>query len=190
MDLIIKKIRNNIFLSYTVLFIVIFFCAIGSLFIVFKKTFVWEFDGVTQIVPSFLTYFHWWREFLNNIIHGNFSFPMYDLTIGLGNDLFIYNPLNIFYLPFIFWPDKHIELLIEILTVLKMYLAGISFIFFIRYKTNLKTNILVGSLIYIFSCSCINSFIQFAFCENFILFPLLFYGLEKNKKKNRLNRFF
>ena len=61
-------------------------------------------DGTSQHLASLLYYGDYIRTFFNNLIHGNFQFPMWNNSIGFGSDIIttlnyyaIGDPLNIVY---------------------------------------------------------------------------------------------
>lgn len=167
------------FIIYTVLFI-------GMVMIVFYpqiaggKTLVWGLDGVPQYYNVLLYQGNMIRE------HGLFS-PMWDLSVGLGQDVWttfsyygIYDPLN--------WTaalvkPEHMDVLYSVLICVRLYLAGLSFSCFELYsekKAGRKLAVLTGAFVY---CFCVHAIYLCVCFPNFIapmiFFPILLLGMKK-----------
>ena len=74
------------FWGYNVIFALV--CIIGySSFWIRGKSLIWEIDGLGQYYPSFLYIGQYLRECFYNCFHGNFGLPLFDISIGMGDDI-------------------------------------------------------------------------------------------------------
>lgn len=147
-------------------------------------------DGLSQHLPSLVYFGEYVRNFFSNLIHGNFHLPMWDMSIGYGSDILstlnyysIGDPLNLIYA---FSNKYNAEYFYNFMIILRLYLAGISFIVFGCYLKKNPHGILVGSFTYIFSGVFFISGIRHPFFLNpMIYLPLLIMGVEKIYRKER-----
>lgn len=177
-----KHWYNQYYFVYTVLFAITFFLCFFWFFRL-DKSFIWNPDGLS-IHYNFLAYFgEYLREFVSNIIQGKFRLPMWDYSLGYGSDIIIGNfsrvgdPLN--YLS-VFVSRENTELLHNVLSVLRIYLAGISFSVYCFKHRQKSYATLLGALTYAFCGVVLWAGVRHSYFINpMIYFPLLLLGAEK-----------
>ena len=147
----ISNLQGRIFLLYTIVF-----AGISALvFYPFYSrglTLIWEADGATQ-------YMIWLRYagvrlkgILSGILRGHPAIPLYDFTIGWGDDIRQIVKTDPFLLAgSLFVNRSDIGPLYSALTLLRIYASGVSFSIFCRHKRIPDRAALPGSLIYAFS---------------------------------------
>ena len=113
-------------------------------------------DGLVQHFNSFVYYGKFLRGIIRNLIYNHqLVIPMFDLSIGYGQD--IVKTLSYYVIgdPFsflsVFIPVKHAELGYSLLIILRLYLAGIAFSAYARRRRCRDAFVLAGALIYVFS---------------------------------------
>lgn len=174
---------------YSVVFLLAFLIAYSPL-IVANKTLIMPSDGRTQHYPLMVYVGRSIRGLVLNTFKGDFSIPLFDLNSGLGEDIIgLLNSLgrtDPLILLSAFVPTKYSEFLYCFLTILRIYLAGLSFSFLCRYFKKRTSYTLIGSIIYCFSayalyCSRAHPY----FINPMILLPLLIVGIDKIIKKDK-----
>lgn len=177
---------------YTSLFVFTFLLAYSP-FLLEGKSFIWTGDGRTQHYPALVYIGRYLRQIILNILHGDWSIPLFDMNIGLGSDVIA--TLNYYgfgdplYLLSVFVPTKYIEYLYNFLAIFRLYLAGLSFSLLCRYQKKRPPFILAGALIYVFSGYAIFSAVRHPYFINpMIQLPLLIIGIDKviQRKKSYL----
>lgn len=177
---------RNYYVSYTILF-AIFFAGAEFAFLYFGKSFLWAADGLSQHYPSLLYTRRWIREIARSIlVDHTFRFPMWDMSIGFGQDFqdaFSFRPINFL---FALVPESGIELFLLIRVILYLYLCGLCFSLLIRRFHWDGYAGLVGSMVYTFCgyslyYACRHTF----FMELMCYLPLLFLGIEHILEKKK-----
>ncbi len=170
-------------MNYTILF------ALVSLFISFfyilqKKTLLMG-DGLEQHITALAYFGKYLRHFLHLIfIDHTFQIPQWDFTMGVGGDIFttlhwyvIGEPITLLS---VFVPVDHADILYQALIFARLYLIGLSFIIFCRYKSFDDLSILCGSIVYAFCGYALAiGFRHPYFMMTLIYLPMLCLGLEK-----------
>ncbi|MBO4579795.1 MAG: YfhO family protein [Clostridiales bacterium] len=176
---------KDIILRFTLLFAL---CSvvIWLPFIIQGKTFVWNVDGISQHIPALIFFRKWLLEILGSIFSGNPDIPMWSYSLGEGSDVIdtlhyycIGDPLCLIVLLF---PEKFMGTCYTLLSVIRMYLAGIAFISFareIRPKAS-AVAFICGGLVYSLSNWALYCAVRHSFFLNpLILLPLMLLGIEK-----------
>ncbi len=172
---------------YTVVYILSMLLVYG-IFFVEHRTFVWKNDGLVQHY-ALLTYVgRYIRKFVQELSRGVFSVPLFDVNMNLGDDviglLYSLGRMDPLLLSSALVPAKYTEYLFVVLTLLRGYLAGLSFSYLCFYFHKKKEYALTGSLIYCFSGHAIFSTMRHPYFMNpLISLPLLIVGTEKVLKK-------
>lgn len=184
--------KNYVFVEYTILFAIL--CLIVfSPFYNKGLSLVWGdngSDGLTQHLNTVTYWGQYIRSFFENLIHGKLSLPMWDNSIGYGADIIstlnyyaIGDPINLIY---IFSNKYNAEYFYDFAMILRLYLAGFTFVCFGKYLGKNHIGILFGSVAYIFSGYMMLNGIRHPFFINpMIYLPLLIIGVEKIYKKER-----
>lgn len=178
----IKKLRKNVYLMYTLLFIVIAFFAF-IWFIIYGKTFIYDVDAYLQHY-SFLVKL---RRFITDIFSGNgVSLWTWDTEYGsdtLGNFAFVIcDPFA--YIAVAFKP-KYIDIGYTISVILRLYAAGLTMMAFLRYRKKNSFQTLVGGISYAFSSWAIGCIRHAFFLNPLVFFPLIILGVDKIDKEKK-----
>ena len=183
--------KKSTLLTYTIIFIFLVLL-IFFLFWSNGKAFIWNADGWTQHFKAFVYYGEWLKLLAENLfIHHKLDIPTFTFGLGYGSDLYttlqfyaIGDPLNI--LAGLI-PLKYQSFLYSLLVIVRLYLAGLAFIYYCFYfGANNKFAMLAGTYIYVFCGYSLFASIRHPFFINpMIYFPLLLLGVEKILKENK-----
>ncbi len=154
-------------------------------------------DAWRQHMKAVAYYSKWIRGALYNIfVQHNFHLQTFSFGMGYGSDLYttlqyyaIGDILNIFAA---FVKTEHIYEYFQFITVLRAYLAGITFSLFVRYlrKNAHPVALLSGMFTYAFGSYFMFLGIWHPFFANpMIYLPLVLLGAEKIIRENRRNTF-
>ena len=162
-------------------------------FIRYSRSFVNKVDGM----PQYIVYLRYMGQYLRlcakNILHGNLSLPLYDFSIGMGDDIgqiVRFHPLD--FLSALV-PSACTEQLYAVILLLRFYLAGLAFSLFAFYWNTVPLtgesepeeivyppNVLSGALVYVFSGFMLIRVMNHPiYAAPFIVLPLLLLGAEK-----------
>ena len=188
----IKEQRKYCYGVYTLMFLLM---CIGAFLPFFTegKSFVWGAgveDGLSQHFSALAYYGEALREFFRNLLAGHPKLVMWDMSLGYGADILstlnyyaIGDPLNLLYG---FVSPKNTETMYNFMIVLRMYLAGITFIMYARKMKKRSYGTVIGALVYVFSGFCFRLGLRHPFFINpIIYFPLLCLGIEKIYQRER-----
>ena len=172
-----KKQYLIYFGCYTVVFAVFALLAFQT-FIRFNRTLLWAQDGISQYYPRAVYFSKYMKELFAGIFSGNFELPMYDFSIGMGAEIiYSFEPL---YFLFALFPEEKIELAYNIITILRFYVAGISFSAMCFYFKKEPFSVLIGSMVYVFcSFALYGGARHTMFMVPMILLPLLVVAMEE-----------
>jgi len=165
---------------YTVLFLGISFFVLYP-FLEYNRTLIWKIDGM----PQYLLWLQYTGEYLQNALHGllngSLVLPKYDFEIGMGGDVNTFlksEPMVLFGI--FLTPKISAWKFYTILSVIRLYLPGLSFGAYGFYRKYSFFPVLTASLFYTFTGFAfyqVERHPQFAL--PIILLPLLFIGLEQ-----------
>jgi len=171
---------KNTYLIYSMIFLVLS-PFVFQTFIVEHKSFVWSLDGLDQHYQALLYYGRHLRAFFEGK-----GFPMIDFSVGMGYDVLttlnyyvIGDPLALFS---VFMTKRNGTVIYDFLVILRFYLAGISFCYFMNsfFEKKKTEAIVLGAVIYIFSGYALFAAVRHPFFMNpMIYLPLLLAGMEK-----------
>ena len=188
----IKEQRKYCYGVYTLMFLLM--CIVAFLpFFTEGKSFVWGAgveDGLSQHFSALTYYGKALREFFRNLLAGHPKLVMWDMSLGYGADILstlnyyaIGDPLNLLYG---FVSPKNTETMYDFMILLRMYLAGITFIIYARKMKKRSYGTVIGALVYVFSGFCFRLGLRHPFFINpMIYFPLLCLGIEKIYQRER-----
>ena len=188
----IKEQRKYCYGVYTLMFLLM--CIVAFLpFFTEGKSFVWGAgveDGLSQHFSALVYYGEALREFFRNLLAGHPKLVMWDMSLGYGADILstlnyyaIGDPLNLLYG---FVSPKNTETMYDFMILLRMYLAGITFIMYARKMKKRSYGTVIGALVYVFSGFCFRLGLRHPFFINpMIYFPLLCLGIEKIYQRER-----
>lgn len=185
-----KQKRGLFLLLFSITFFLIYLIA----YVVFfrnGKSFIWYYDGIKQHYAALVYLGRYYREVAVSFLHGDFTLPMFDFSIGMGED--IVTTLNFYGLgdPLTllaaFVPDAHMEKLYNFLVVFRMYLAGLSFAYMCRKKGKTYSSTFMGALIYCFSGYVLHVAVKHPFFVSPMIFlPLSVIGVERALGRKKL----
>ena len=162
-------------------------------FIRYSRSFVNKVDGM----PQYIVYLRYMGQYLRlcakNIFHGNLSIPLYDFSIGMGDDIgqiVRFHPLD--FLSALV-PSAYTEQLYAVILLLRFYLAGLAFSAFAFYFNTVPltgesepqevihpVNVLSGALVYVFCGFMLIRVVNHPiYAAPFIVLPMLLLGAEK-----------
>ena len=203
------KRRNwfRCFFLYTLLFAVLAACLAGP-YMLRGKSLVNSGDGMMQHIKALDYYGRWLRSIGRRIMQGDFSLPAYSFAFGYGGDVIttlhyyaVGDPLALLS---VFFDTAHIVYLYNVLIVLRLYLAGIAFLFFAFYTipnrmpfasehfgtpsaVSEEAPYLTGALLYAFCGFSLYTATRHPFFVNpLIWFPLVLLGVEKAIREKRV----
>ncbi|SFB29938.1 Uncharacterized membrane protein YfhO [Acetitomaculum ruminis DSM 5522] len=180
-----EKKKINYFCVYTLLFLVMAFFVYIS-FIFSNRSLVWDEDGMMQHLKALIYYSKYLRGIIKNLIFNHkLIIPDWDFNIGEGSDILttfhyyvIGDPIALFS---VFIPVRYMQYFYSFSSILRLYLAGISFSF-LAFGTGRKNRygIVAGALTYSFCFwAMYNSARHLFFINPLIYFPLVILGIEK-----------
>ena len=178
-----KKVHIwEFFLLYTALFFILC-CFAFATFFRNDLSCIWNIDGVGQYYPAFLYVGQYLRSVITNLFHGEICLPLFDLSIGMGENVIgclnyygFGDPVNVLSIfathtngTYVFWARY----------LLGLYLAGVSFCIYSK-KIGLKKNAaIITSFIFIFSGFPIDGCLRYyEWISVLSFFPLMLAGIE------------
>ena len=168
--------------KYVLWYTVTFLLFAGGAFLTFlytRRTFICDIDGLPQYYPYMVYMGKAMREFLDNLRHGKVFQEMYDFTIGLGSEasiVFRPHPLDLLS---VFVPERYTEWLYQFISLLSMYLSGLSFSAFAFHFRKRFGGLLVGSMVYVFCGFTLRLGLEHpAFLLHMFIFPLMLLTAE------------
>ncbi|SDZ73794.1 Uncharacterized membrane protein YfhO [Lachnospiraceae bacterium NK3A20] len=149
-----------------------------------SRAVIWSVDAVSQYYPAFLYNGQWLRTILSNFASGNFHVPLYDLSIGMGEDIIgslnyygIGDPLNLLT---IFATKENGAVLYSAMYLLRLYLAGGALLLYTEYMKLPYRYAVSGAYCYsFFGYSLVAGTMYLQFLSPLIYFPLMILGAEK-----------
>ncbi|RDU23492.1 YfhO family protein [Anaerosacchariphilus polymeriproducens] len=153
-------------------------------------SFIWRADGYSQHFPTMVYLGKYYREILENLSHGRFTLPMYDFTVGMGQNIIgvlnYYGLGDIFLLLSTFVTEQNAESFYKFFILLRMFLCGISFTCFCFYMNKPKKLAIIGSVCYVFCGFAVFSGIRHPYFLNPMIFlPIIIIGIDKVLKGKR-----
>ena len=183
----VAALKKRIF-CFSIFFLIAFILILFNVYIDEKNLFSSGSDGMTQYIIAFEYIGRFLREIVNNFFTGKLVVPQYDIYIGEGNDIlntFCYygigDPLEFLS---VFFRGDNIYLGYNLVTILRLYLVGISFIIYATYTyadKEYNTIVIISAIIYTFNMWTIGGAIL---CHQWLLnaliyLPLLIMGVDK-----------
>lgn len=178
----LKKIKGNPYLLYTLLF-----------FLVGGVAYFWVFISGKSMLKNVDAFYQWYpflvylRQTVKELfLHGRFEFWAWD--IGVGNDTIV-NMGNVFFDPFNYvaaaFPIDKIDLGYSVAEFLRLYVAGLLMLRFLRYQGSGRALAIIGAISYVFCSWGLRATAQASFLTQMVIFPLIILGIEKFEKEKR-----
>ncbi|MGN0394757.1 MAG: YfhO family protein, partial [Coprococcus sp.] len=178
-----KKENTKFYIRYTILFAIVSMF-VFSFFIVYKKSFVWNNDGLYQHYNAFVYFGAWVREIIKGIINNHkIVVPMWEFGIGYGADIITTLGYYVFGDPFalisVVTPAAYAEIGYAVSIILRIYVAGAAFLVYAKKMNCRNTYAIYGAIMYAFCAYTIVASIRHPFfiCP-MIWFPLILAGAE------------
>ena len=181
----IKSKNLRFIVQYTIVFVL---CSliIFSPFYLNGKSLVYNKDGWMQYLKLLIYYSEYLRKIFSNIfIKHSFVIPQWNFSIGEGADIFtsfqcyaIGDPIAFLC---VFFNGNNMYLFFIGSIILRLYLAGLAFIYFCNYKhiTN-KYAITAGTFSYVFCLwNFFNSVRHLHFLTPMIIFPFMIISIDE-----------
>ncbi len=175
--------KKKLYYLYTIAFCILYYYTVIYWGQKYGKTLIWRGDGVDAEYIPFVYVGKWIREIFDNLIHFRHPvIPMWDMSIGYGSDIIttfqgtLYDPFNWIAA---FFPMAKSELAFRIAIVLKRYFAGLTFLWFVKYKKVDDASALAGAISYVFCVAMLICIKQVYLIDPFYVFPLVLLGVEK-----------
>lgn len=170
------------FWSYNAVFALV--CIIGySSFWMDGKSLIWKIDGLGQYYQSFLYIGQYIREYFYNCLHGNIIFPLFDISIGMGDDIIgtlnYYGFGDLLNVLAVFATKGNGAYVFTGMYFLRLYLAGLCFRKYCSYfgLDGILSN--AGAMCYIFSgYALIGAARYIQFLSPMVYLPLMLLGCE------------
>lgn len=187
-----EKQKGVLFLLlFSIAFLGIYLCTY-ALFFQKGKSFIWNYDGIKQHFASLVYLGRYYRELAGAFLQGDFTLPMFDFSIGMGED--IMTTLNFYGLgdPLTLLaalvPVEKMEVLYNFLVIFRMYLAGLSFAWMCLQRGKRYSAAFIGALIYAFSGYALHVAVKHPFFVIPMIFlPLSVVGLERALDQKKLS---
>lgn len=168
---------------YTIVFSL---CALAvfSCFLIFDKTLI-SSDGLRQHYVAFVYFGKYVREIIKGVfVSKTLTVPSFSFGIGYGGDILqtlnyyvIGDPLNLIS---VFTPVRYAYYAYTFLILFRLWLAGVSFALFCRYKrVGSRAGIIAGAICYVFAAYSLNFGTMHPFFLNPLIYlPLLLIGVD------------
>ena len=177
--------RKKTLYLYSCLFLIVFYAAFSAL-LLGGKNFVCVFDGHETFFQGYIYNGIWVRQVISNFFRGDFSIPLYDFSKGWGSRIIEsgFDPIDFLVTPF--FDMAHAEAMYLLLIILKLYLAGLSFLYLCQYFKKDRIESLTGCFVYLFSGYMVYAGLAFpSYIAPMIHLPLLIVGAEKVMRKQK-----
>ena len=180
------------YIWYTVAFLVTFVFSF-LYFGVTGKTFIWNPDGNTFHIPGLMVYGDYLRNVVSGLLRGELNLSQYRFYIGFGMDPLLFalpsyaETINLISM---FVPELYTEYLYVILTVVRIYLIGLSFLVYCFYLRKKPFSSCIAALTYAFCGFTIVAVKHPYFLTAMIYLPLLLIGVEDILRKSKMSIIF
>lgn len=174
-----RRPSKRLYLKYTIVFAFLAVCIFGT-YLLTGHTFILSKDALNQHLPLMVKY----REALIQFFHHPGHFSFWSWQMGLGTDTFqvysYYTIGDIFSYLALLFPAAKMTLAYQVISIIRMYCVGLSFVYFGQHFNFRDNVILAGATTYM-----VNAFLLYAcvaqpfFTTPFILFPLIVVQLER-----------
>ena len=181
--------RKKTLIGYSLSFACFAALVFGIFFVSNGRSLILAPDGLSQHAVVLGYYGQYLRTILNNIfVEHTFVIPMFDFSIGMGNDIVstlhyyaIGDPLNLLS---VFVPEAYTDYLYSALAILRMYLSGLTFSVYMLHRNSNSSAITAGAFAYAFSGFAMRAAtVHPFFMTGMIYCPLIFLGIDRILEK-------
>lgn len=138
------------YLWYSFLFIIL----MAGMFLPFLLTghsMVWVVDGRSQYYPQMVYLRRYIQELFSGLLHGDGAVKFYDFAIGMGEGIIVATRMHRLDVFSALVPLDLIGVFYTAVILVRLYLAGISFSLYCRYRKMDDRAVLVGCVLYLSS---------------------------------------
>lgn len=176
--------RKKTFLGYSFAFVCFGALILWQYFFSNGRSLILAPDGLSQHAVVLGYYGKYLRTIIHNIfVERSFVIPMFDFSIGLGNDIVstlhyyaVGDPLNLLS---VFVPEAYTDYLYSALAVVRMYLAGLTFSIYMLHRNSNASAVVTGAFAYAFSGFAIRAAtVHPFFMTGMVYAPLIFLGID------------
>ena len=179
-----EQIRR-FYVHYSVMFLLLV-TGMFFAFLLTGRSMVWCTDGRGQYFPQMVYLGRYVRELVSNLLHGNRSIRFYDFSIGMGDGILVAARIHRFDLLSAVFPVSLLGVFYTFLVILRLYLAGVMFSAFCRFRKMDDRAVLIGSIVYL---SCGFAVYRVPnhpfFASAMVMLPMLLLGAEKIMRGGR-----
>ena len=176
-----KRAGRACYRAYTLLFIPLALLVLASIPLAGREL-IWNFDGLNQYYSFFLYEGEWIRGIVSGLLSGQgLNVPLWEWHSGYGSDIpttfdVFFDPLN---LVSAITPPVASEWVFQLLVVVRMYLGGLAFAFYAKTRSENRTGIVLGALLYALCGTALVGQRWASGLHAFILFPVILAGAER-----------
>ncbi len=146
------------------------------------RSLIWFVDGLSQYYTFFVYEGQWIRGIVGNLLGGGgLNVPLWEWCMGYGVDVpttfdVFLDPLN---LTSAITPPFLSEWVFQLLFFVRLYLAGLGFVFYCRTRGENKTGTVLGALLYALCGAALTGVRWSSGLHAFVLFPVILAGAER-----------
>lgn len=176
-----QTLTSSCYRTYSLLFVPFSILALFGL-AVSGRELIWNVDGLSQYYPFFVYEGTWIRQIIGGLFTGQgFQVPLWEWCSGYGADIpttfdVFLDPLN---LVSAITPVSLSEWVFQLLVVLRLYLAGLGFVFYCQTRGENRTGTVLGALLYALGGSGLTGVSWASGLHALMLFPVVLAGAER-----------
>ena len=172
------------YLHYTVLFLLLT-AAMFLPFLIYGRSMVRYVDGRGQYFPQMVYLRRYLQQLFAGILQGKPDIRFYDFSIGMGEGILVAARLHRLDFFSVFIPLKFLGVFYAFVILLRLYLSGIAFSLYCRFRSLEDRSVLIGAVVYL-SCGFAMRRVPMHpfFGSAMIMLPMLFLGVEKILQKD------
>lgn len=187
-----QYLKEERFSSWIICYLVIW--AVTSFFVFLPfliegKSFIWKQDGMYTYFPTLAYGGRYIREWIKEVLSGNFSMDVFQFNYGMGMDVYpmiismFTDPVKLLA---VITPIKYTEQIYNVIVLINYFLIGASFLVYCRYMKRDRFSSLIGAMVYCFSGYALYAGVRHPqFLTPMYVLPILLIGAEKLLKKER-----
>ena len=179
-----RRAYRRLVAGYSILFALLAF-GCSAWFIFYGRTNIWHPDGYYQHYPALRWFIRTMRGAIAGIFTGKGGVSEWSFALGEGNDVLnslhyyvLGDPINLLAL---FFPEKYTYIAFGVLTIVRLYLSGLAFLWLCRQTgKRADTGLMIAVLVYVFAYWSIRNGDRHPYFLNpMIWLPLLIGSVER-----------
>lgn len=170
------KKKYNLYTIYSILFIIVAIVGFAPIWLE-RKSLIGLNDAFNQYFCAFCYFGRWIRSGIS----GGFNF--FDTSIGLGESVIgtldYYGFGDVLLIPFVLFPEKYLHYAFSLSMIFRLYLAGLSFIFYWKRRDKTSSFIVIAAFTYVFSAyTFTEGYLFHSFLSVLVWLPLIASGVS------------